>query len=126
MALLGTGVALVLLGEATARRALFTVLGQRVDALTLHQAAFAMWAAVTGLHVLGRLLPAWQLTMARRRDVPGRRRRAVALLVVLVLSAACADWVLAQPGGWRSAHHHRPFDGGQPGTSEEGRPPVPG
>ena len=85
-----------------------------------------MWAAVTGLHVLGRLLPAWQLTMARRRDVPGRRRRAVALLVVLVLSGACADWVLAQPGDWRSARHHRPFDGGQPGTSDEGRPPVPG
>ena len=125
-ALLGTGVVLVLLGEATGRRALFSVLGQRVDALTLHQAAFVMWSAVTGLHVLGRLLPAWQLTLATRQEVPGRRRRAVALLVVLVLSGACADWVLAQPGGWRSVQHHGSFHGRQPGTEEQGRPPVPG
>jgi hypothetical protein len=107
LALLGTGVALVLLGETTSRRTLLTLVGQRIDTITLHQAAFAVWAVVTGLHVLARLLPAWQLTRATSSPVPGPRRRAVALLVVLVLSVGCVDWVLAQPGGW-SGHEGRP------------------
>jgi hypothetical protein len=106
LALLGTGVALVLLGETTSRRTLLTFLGQRIDTITLHQAAFAVWAVVTGLHVLARVLPAWQLTRATSSPVPGPRRRAVALLAVLVLSVGCVDWVLAQPGAW-SRHEGR-------------------
>ena len=101
LALLGTGLALVLLGETTSRRTLLTVLGQRIDTITLHQAAFVVWAVVTGLHVLARLLPAWQLTRRHGTPVPGPRRRAVALLSVVVLSVGCADWVLAQSHGWR-------------------------
>ena len=100
LALLGTGVTLVLLGETTSRRTLLTVVGQRIDTITVHQAAFVVWAVVTGLHVLARVLPAWQLTRPTGPSVPGHRRRAVALLVVLVLSVGCVDWVLAQPGGW--------------------------
>lgn len=31
--------------------------------MTLHQAAFAVWAGATGLHVLARLVPTLQLTV---------------------------------------------------------------
>ena len=88
-------------GRATSRRTLLTVLGQRIDTITLHQASFAVWAVVTGLHVLARLLPAWRATRRPGTPVPGPRRRAVALLSVVVLSLGCADWVLAQSHGWR-------------------------
>ena len=101
LALLGTGLALVLLGERDSRTTLLTVLGQRIDTLTLHQAAFAVWAVVTGLHVLARALPAWQTTRPTGPAVPGTRLRGVALLVVLALAVGCAGWVLAQPSGWR-------------------------
>ena len=115
-ALLGTGLALVLLGEPTSRRTLLTVLGQRIDTITLHQASFAVWAVVTGLHVLARLLPAWRLTRRPGAPVPGPRRRAVALLSVLVLSLGCADWVLAQAHGWRD-QRPRHVHGAGPGIS---------
>jgi hypothetical protein len=102
LVLLGSGVALVALGEEGGRRTLFTLLGQRLDVLTLHQASFAVWAVVTGLHVLGRLLPAWQLTRPSGPATPGPRRRATTLVVALALAAVCAGWVLVHDGGWRS------------------------
>lgn len=125
LALLGTGLALVLLGETASRRTLLTVLGQRIDIVTLHQASFAVWAVVTGLHVLARLLPAWQLTRRPGMPVPGPRRRAVALLAVVVLSLGCADWVLAQSHGWRD-QRPRPSHGAAPGPRDDVRSRTPG
>ena len=117
LALLGTGLALVLLGETTSRQTLLTALGQRIDTVTLHQATFVVWAVVTGLHVLARLMPAWQLTRRPGTPVPGPRRRAVALLCVLVLSLGSADWVLAQSHGWRDQRprHVHGADSAAPG-----------
>jgi hypothetical protein len=69
---LGTGVALVLLGEATSRRTLLTAFGQRVDALTLHQATFAVWAVATGLHTLSRLVPALRAALLPPPGTSGR------------------------------------------------------
>ncbi len=100
LALLGTGLALVLVGATQSRQPLFTVVGQQVDVLTLHKGAFLAWAAATGLHVLARVLPAWQLIWPPGSGVPGPARRGLVLLVVGALAVACAAWVLANPGGW--------------------------
>ncbi len=106
LGLIGTGLVLVLLGEETSHRTLVSLLGQRADAVTLHQAFFAVWAVVTGVHVLGRLLPAW--TAVRRAPVPtpGRLLRVGVLATTLVLSAGAAGWVLGHDGGW--SHQDRP------------------
>jgi len=102
LGLLGTGVALVLLGEPASRQTLVAVPGLRVDALTLHQGAFVVWAGATALHVLARVWPAWQLTRGAKPAVPGARRRGAALLAVLALSVVCAGWVLTHENGWGS------------------------
>jgi hypothetical protein len=123
LALLGTGLALVLLGETRSKDPLLTLTGVQpgvrglervpfpVDVLFLHQASFVLWGVVTGLHVLARIVPAWRLTVARRPlRVPGAAWRAV----VVLLAAACAMlgfvWVSAHAGGWnqdrRRGHDH--------------------
>jgi hypothetical protein len=66
LALLGTGVVLLLVGPSGAFAPLVTVAGQRISVLTLHQASTLAWAATTGLHVLGRLVPALQLSLPGR------------------------------------------------------------
>jgi hypothetical protein len=71
LAVLGTGLALVALGSAS-HQTLFSALGFRVDAVTLHQAAFVLWLATSGLHVLGRLIPALQLSRIAAAPVAGR------------------------------------------------------
>jgi hypothetical protein len=71
LALLGTGLALVVFGEQRSRESLFTVVGQRVDVLTLHQASFAVWAVVTGLHVLARLIPPGRTQQRASRSCRG-------------------------------------------------------
>ena len=102
LGLLGTGLALVLVGEPASRQTLVSVPGLRVDTLTLHQGAFVAWAGVTALHVLARLWPALTLTMTGRpqTSMPGVRRRAAVLVAVLAVSAACAAWVLTHENGW--------------------------
>lgn len=108
LALLGTGVALVLLGEPRSRQTLVAAFGLRIDVVTLHQAAFAVWAVVTGLHVLARTVTAWQLTRGGRSRVPAAGRRLVTLVAVLGLSVALVGWVLASPGGWRDQQRFAP------------------
>lgn len=110
LALLGTGVALVLLGEADSRRTLLQVVGQRVDVLTLHQASFAVWAVATGFHVLARTLPAF-LASTRRARVPGDAWRWVTLIAVGALGVAALGWVLANSAGWRTQRDFRPPPG---------------
>ncbi len=108
LGLLGTGLALVLLGAESSRVTLLTVVVWRVDTLTLHQAAFAAWAVATGLHVLARTLPAWQLVSQRSRP-PGVGWRGAAVVLGLAVSVALVGWVLAYPGGWRALspwEHH--------------------
>jgi hypothetical protein len=114
LALLGSGLALVVLGQQRSRESLFTLVGQRVDVLTLHQASFAVWAVVTGLHVLGRLLPAWQSAAGRSAVVPGPRGRLLLLVGSLVVAGLCALLVLAHPGGWNHDDRFRQVNGGHP------------
>ena len=98
----GTGVLLVLIGEQSSRTHLVTLLGFRIDWITLHQASFAVWATVTGLHLLGRIVPALRLTFGRTRDpaIPGRPGRGGAAVLVLVVAAALAVVLVRADGTW--------------------------
>lgn len=105
LGLLGTGVALVMLGTDGSRQGLVSALGQRVDALTLHQGVFIVWFAATALHVLARTLPAWNEAWSSAIRVPGRSWRAVAVVGVLAASVVAGGVVLAHHGGWLDLQH---------------------
>jgi hypothetical protein len=114
LAVLGTGLLLVVLGTDSSRNGFLTVAGQRVDALSLHQASFAVWLVGTGLHLLARAVPALQLTVlpdSGGTQVPGPAKRAVALLVTAAVSAGGVALVLAKDGGWRSQPSFRDGEG---------------
>lgn len=109
LGLLGTGLALIALGDTASRSPYFSVAGRQVDAITLHQAAFLVWVVATGLHILTRLLPALQLTGPRGGRLPGRRFRTVSLIVVGILAAVAAVLVLGVSTSWTSGFaggHH--------------------
>jgi hypothetical protein len=101
LAVLGSGLALVAVGGA-AHDAIVTVMGFRVDAVTVHQACFAVWAVAVGAHVLVRAVPAWQLATGRAgpRALPGRRARALALGTVAAAAAVAGGVVLTFAGFW--------------------------
>jgi hypothetical protein len=90
LAVLATGVLLIAIGSSAGRQSLVTVAGHTLDMTSLHKAAFILWAGATGLHVLARLFPALQLTIARLSSprpasaVPGRYRRGGVIAVTLV------------------------------------------
>ena len=103
LSMLGTGLVLVALGPGPGRAALLAVLGQQISALTLHQAAFVLWGAATGLHVLARIVPAVRLAAPSRRGgarLPGAVPRAGALLATGALAALVATVVLGLAAGW--------------------------
>jgi len=110
LAVLGTGVALVLVGPDNGHHTLVTALGLRIDAITLHQAAFAGWAVLTGLHTLGRFVPAVRTTVAGvagSHRMPGRVVRVGLLLATLVAGALLAVLLVGRDSGWS---HDRRFD----------------
>lgn len=100
LTVVGTGLALVLLDRSAVHRPLVTFLGQRVDAVTLHQATFIVFAVAVGLHFLGRIVPAVQ-RVTERVAVPGATGRATAL--GLTAAAAVLGVLLVVPltAGWR-------------------------
>jgi hypothetical protein len=126
LGLLASGVILVLLGQRNSRTVLITALGQRVDWLTLHQGLFILWAVLTGVHVLARLVPALQLTVMTRRPstpVDGSRRRAAAIGASVIVAAISAVLVLSDAGSWKhDDHHRRPRDFGGV-SAKPGGPP---
>jgi len=107
LAVLGSGLALIPLGES-AHSSLFTVVGQRIDAVTIHQAFFIAWLVVVGLHTLTRLVPAAQLAAGRVGPSPvaGRASRALVLATSLALGAVIGVAVLDASGAWT---HERVF-----------------
>jgi hypothetical protein len=114
LSLLGTGVLLLLVGPSGAFTPLVTVAGQRISVLTLHQASTVAWAVATGLHVLGRLVPAVQLAMSgsRNQDPPaGGWLRTCVLVGTLALAALAAVLALSL-GHWSGGdlHHGHPSD----------------
>jgi hypothetical protein len=122
LGLLGTGLALVALGEQRGHAQLLSVLGFGVDALTLHQGFFIVWAVATGLHVLARLVPAVQLAGGRRKEgagpagrVPGAPVRVAVLALTLAVAGVTTALVLPAASSWQHErfgdgfeHHHRP------------------
>jgi hypothetical protein len=110
LALLGSGLLLILLGPASSRRVLVDALGQRVDWVTVHQAVFVAWAVVIGLHVLARLLPTWRLTGSRAaaQPVPGGYRRAATLAVTALVAILTILLLWPTTAGWRDRSQERP------------------
>jgi hypothetical protein len=107
LGLLATGVWLVVLGPESSHRSVFSLVGFRVDWVTLHQAFFAVWCVVTGLHLLGRLVPALWVTVgpARSAHVPGAWARWLLLAGTAASSAALAVALVRADGAWASFHH---------------------
>jgi hypothetical protein len=102
LAVLGTGIGLVYAGPA-----------HRQPLLTLHQASFIVWFAVTTVHVLGHALDAGSTSWRELRDpasspgARGRRWRGVAIALSLVVGVGLATAILPAAGGWTSHQHHR-------------------
>jgi hypothetical protein len=116
LGVLGSGLVLVALGEQRAQSGSLSLLGHRLDWVTLHQALFVLWAVATGLHVLARLVPAVGLAGGRTEEgagpadpVPGRAVRAAVLVLVLAVAGATTALVLPAASGWQ---HERSGDGG--------------
>lgn len=105
LAVLGSGLALIALGQNSSQTVLLTVLGQRIDAVTIHQAMFIGWAVVTGLHVLGRLVPAIRLA-GPRAAVPGRASRIALLGMTLAVAGLAAAILLGASGSWLTGGRH--------------------
>lgn len=104
LAVLGTGLVLVALGSAS-HEVLFSVVGFAVDAVTLHQAAFVVWLATTGLHVLGRFLPALQVSRIAPTGevppyVPGTRARGALFTLTTAVAAVAGAVVVGFSGSW--------------------------
>lgn len=113
VAVLGTGLALIAVGTDASFQPMFGVAGFQVAPLTLHQAAFIAWLAITALHVLARTVPAVKLMSGRldRGPIPGMAMRGVALLVAAGISVGCGVAVLHYSGAWthqwaQSDRHH--------------------
>ncbi len=109
LGLLGSGLLLVLIGQQNSRTVLISALGQRVDWLTLHQALFLLWAVLTGLHVLARLIPALQLTVVNRHPtskVDGSHLRSAAISGAVILAVVSAVLVWSASSSWQHDDHH--------------------
>ena len=105
VAVIGTGLSLVALGRSSYDN-LFTVLGFGISAITLHQAAFVLWLSTTGLHVLGRFVPALQLSRLMPapdqvpRSVPGATGRLALIALTAATAVATGVLVLNLSGSW--------------------------
>lgn len=108
LAVLGSGLALLALGQDASLRPFLSVFGYQVSALTVHQASFILWAVVTGLHTLGRLVPATRLITGRAL-VPGTVGRIIALTGVVAVAVLAAVLVYDASSSWVAQpieHHH--------------------
>ena len=96
LGVLGSGLTLVLVGPTTARQPISLVGANTLDLVMIHKAAFVLWAGATGIHVLGRLVPAARLTLStptKTGRIAGARLRAG--VIWLALGAAVLGAVLA-------------------------------
>ncbi len=106
LGVLGTGLALVPLGPDAGRQPFLTVLGFAVDPLTLHQGFFLLFLAATGLHVLGRMVPAARLAAGKVHESSPRGRvvRAAILLLTTATAVVTAMLVLGASSSWQHDH----------------------
>ena len=117
VAVLTTGLWLIAVGPESGRTTLLTVLGQRIDLLSLHQASFIVFAVAAGLHLLARFVPALALATERgHRDgarLRGRGPRIAVLVLALVAGTLAAALILPAAAPWRTEQHDF-FPGGPP------------
>jgi len=115
LGVLGSGIALIAIGEEQSRQEMFALLGQRISPITIHQVFFILFAAFTGLHVLARLVPAVVLMNGRVQhlqsgtSVPGGPGRTGTLAAALLASALAVALVLPVSGWHHDDHHFRHF-----------------
>ncbi len=110
LAVLGSGVALILVSPDSGRQPFVSAAGFGVSLLMIHKATFVIWGIVTGAHTLGRLIPALQLTVLRSSDdrrVPGRHRRSATLVAAMVCGALAAILAVSVAGAWRTGSTDR-------------------
>jgi hypothetical protein len=117
VAVLASGLWLIAVGPDIGRRTLLTLLGQRIDLVSLHQASFVVFAVAAGLHLLGRFVPAVVLATERgRRDggrLRGRGPRIAVLVAAVVAGALAAALILPAAAPWQDEHRDF-FPGGPP------------
>ncbi len=103
LGLLASGIALIVIGPSQSRTALFSGLGRQIDAVMIHKVVFLIWLAVTGLHVLGRLVPAFNLTTGRETpdvEIAGRFSRGTLVVASLAAGIGAAALTLGASGAW--------------------------
>jgi hypothetical protein len=98
LSVLGTGLALVLLGQDSFR----SYAGLPLSMLTLHKASFVLWFAVMALHVLARTVPALRV-LSRR--APGEAATAgsgarVGLLAGVLAAGVLLGFVVLNASTW--------------------------
>ena len=110
LGLLGSGVLLIVLGQDRSQRPFVSLPLVSIGWLTVHQACFAVWAVVTGLHVLGRTVPALRLTVAPTESggVPGAWSRTLLLTAVVVSAVVLAVVLVHADGSWAVGHEFEP------------------
>jgi hypothetical protein len=113
LGLLGSGVLLVLLGNDSSRRSFVSLLGFGVSWVSVHQGFFLLWCGATGLHLLGRIIPALLLTFgpARERHLPGRGARCSLIATAATLAVLLAVLLVRAEGSWGSDRGGRSDDG---------------
>jgi hypothetical protein len=113
LGLLGSGVLLVLLGHDSSRQSFVSLLGFGVSWLSVHQGFFLFWCGATGLHLLGRIIPALLLTFGttRGRHLPGGRARTALIATAAALAVLLAVLLVRADGSWGSDRGGRSDDG---------------
>ncbi len=108
LGLLASGIWLVADGQQSARQALISGWGLRVDWISIHQGFFAVWLGATGLHLIGRLLPAVRLTLARAGmpSPAGRPARGALLAATALLAVVLAVVLVRADSSWTDDFFH--------------------
>jgi hypothetical protein len=121
LGLLGSGVLLVLLGNDGGQRSFLSFLGFGVSWVAVHKGFFVIWGGATGLHLLGRIVPALALTFGRARAtrVPGGWARSLMIGAAATLAVLLAVLLVRADGSWGHDRHER-FDDGAPVPSQVG------
>lgn len=102
LGLLGSGVLLVLLGQDSSQQSLVSAFGFGLSWVAVHQGFFAVWCVATGLHLLGRIVPALRISFGPERvaRLPGSWGRAVLVGACAVLAVALAVTLVHADGSW--------------------------
>jgi hypothetical protein len=106
LALLGSGLILMALGEQRSRTGAIPLFG---DWVSFHQAMFIVFDVVAGLHLLARVVPALLLVSGGRKEgrgaagpVPGRPARVAVLVLTVAVAAVTAALVLPAASSWKN------------------------